>query len=124
MSALRPELFDVAMASALATSPAASLAAVLGADGALRELGDEFDAAWRAERATAGRPGAQLRANCERIARQILASRARTADGAKVKIRCILWAHANGRVDLVSDLPDTPDLRAALAALRGVLARA
>ncbi|MGD0188359.1 MAG: hypothetical protein ABSC25_24375 [Roseiarcus sp.] len=109
------------MAPALATAPTGSLAAVLFADGALRDLGRDLDEAWRDERAAAGRKGEQLRVECERIARQILAVRARTADGLKVKARAILWAHSAGQRAMVADLPD---LAAVKAALKGVLALA
>lgn len=121
---LRPALFDIAMAPALATAPTGSLTAVLLADGALRDLGRDLDEAWRAERVTPGRPGLRLRAECERLARAILATRARTADGLKIKVRAALWARSEGREAMINDLPDTPDLRAVKAALRGALALA
>ena len=121
MSALRPALFHIAMAPALAT--ASALSAVLSADGALRELGRELDDAWRVERVTAGRRGEQLRSSIEGIVLEILAARARSVDGVKVKVRAFLWAYCAGRPAIVADVPDTPDHRAVKTALRGLLAQ-
>lgn len=117
-------LFHLAMHPKMQTAPTASLGAILSADGAFRELGDRLDDAWRAEAHAAGPVAEHHRAEAQMIVRRILEAPARSADAGKVKGRAILWAHAHGRAAMVDALPDTPDLQAVKAALKGVLARA
>ncbi len=111
-------LFHIAIAPALATPRAP------GNLEYLRLCGENLDEAWQGERAASGSKATRHRQVGERSCQRILDARARTRDGLKIKAREVFWARAHGRAAMVDALPDTPDLRAALGALKGVLAHA